>query len=405
MMKNLTRLILLLSSFYLIVNLRAPARAQDRTPGPVVQGATDPYEVTLYGEKDYGKPIGTWKLASGLRMLKIPTLSKVPQSILVGSSVGVLLFYDWNFGSAFHVKTGETVNFGAESTYKYSLVSCTKFQSSSPLMFPNTKYIPKRYSLILHRKDIKDWLGVELEIGISPNEDQSASYKFYPLPEKASEKVIIYPKIPYAKGPYILGIVPGATIGYSWPYGHPNLNDIEVTGTGTSGNAFKFPDSNDPDHKARYELNKYGISQPSSLKIEYKGPYDEAAYIYAVRVVAPAAPNVAKVGTQIPQGTVAGSGAQMVTTPKVASITIINVSGQWKSSIGVIYSITQQQDQFQWTAMNGSEKGSGTLKGYDANASWQGPQGGGSAQGKIIGVDANGTAIKILWNNGVQFYR
>jgi hypothetical protein len=404
-MKKLTLLILLITFLCLMVNFPIPVRAQDRTPGPVIQGSTDPYEVTLYEEKDYGKPIGTWKLAPGMRLLKVPTISKVPQSILVGSSVGVLLFYNWNFSSSFHVTTGETVYFGKESDYKYSLIPWSKFQNSSPLMFPNPKYIPNRCSLIIHRKDIKDWLGAELQTGISPNGDKSASYQFYPLPEKASEKVIFYPKIPSDKGPYILGLVPGETIGFSWPYGHPNLNDIEVTGTGAYGGTFKFPDPNDPDHKASYELNKYGISQPSSLKIEYKGPFNESAYVYAARAVAPTAPNVAKAGTQIPQGYPAGPGKQEVPAAKVGPAAIFNVSGQWKNSLGWVYNITQQQGVFQWTVMNSSEKGNGTLMGYDLSVSWQGPQGSGSAQGKIIEVDANGTATKILWSNGVQFIR
>ena len=92
-------------------------------------------------------------------------------------------------------------------------------------------------------------------------------------------------------------------------------------------------------------------------------------------------------------------------TAKVAPITIYNVSGQWKSNINLIYNITQQQNNFQWTVTNSTEKGKGTLSGYDISASWQGPQGGGSTQGKITEVDAQGKATKIIWNNGVQFYR
>jgi hypothetical protein len=51
------------------------------------------------------------------------------------------------------------------------------------------------------------------------------------------------------------------------------------------------------------------------------------------------------------------------------------------------------------------KKGDGILKGYDVSASWQGPQGGGSTQGKITEVDASGKATKIIWENGVQFSR
>jgi len=92
-------------------------------------------------------------------------------------------------------------------------------------------------------------------------------------------------------------------------------------------------------------------------------------------------------------------------TAKVPMVTIPNVSGQWQSSIGVTYNITQQGNNFQWTVVNSTEKGNGTLKGYEVSASWQGPKGRGSSPGKITEVDASGKATKIIWNNGVQFFR
>jgi V8-like Glu-specific endopeptidase len=96
---------------------------------------------------------------------------------------------------------------------------------------------------------------------------------------------------------------------------------------------------------------------------------------------------------------------QITSSAKEPLITIYNVSGQWKSSIGLIYNITQQQNNFQWTVVNSTEKGNGTVKGYEVNASWQGPKGRGSSPGNIAEVDAKGKATKIIWNNGVQFYR
>lgn len=405
-MKKVTLLSLLIPLFCLIANFPVPTHAVDRTPGEVVQGATDPYSVTLYEEKNYAKPFGTWKLAPGMRMLKLPTIGRPCGSILVGSSVSVVLFHDWHFSSKFHVRVGCGRMEGSTCINPvFSLVPLMTFQSTSPLMFPNPKYYPYplRYSIIIHRKDIGDWLGVGLQRGKSPNEWPIASYQFYPLPEKASERAIIYPKIPSGTGdPYTLDIMPGG-IGQYGPWGSsPNLREIDVTVTATSGGDKKFPIPSST--SGRYELKEYGISQPSSLKIVYKGPFNESAYKYSAHVSAPTAPTTAKVATPTAQVPIASTRKQVASTAKVAPITIYNVSGQWKSSINLIYNITQQQNNFQWTVANSTEKGKGTLSGYNISASWQGPQGGGSTQGKIT-VDAKGNPTKIIWNNGVQFYR
>jgi hypothetical protein len=95
-------------------------------------------------------------------------------------------------------------------------------------------------------------------------------------------------------------------------------------------------------------------------------------------------------------------GKQVTSLAKVSPI--VNIAGQWKSNIGLTYSITQQQNNFQWTVMNSTEIGNGTIKGDVVTASWKGPTGIGSSQGKIT-VDAKGNATKIIWNNNLQFYR
>lgn len=405
-MKKVTLLSLLIPFFCLISHFSVPAHA-------VVQGETDPYSVTLYEGKNYEKPFSTWKLAPGMRMLKIPTIGRFPGSILMGSSVSVVLFYDWHFRSKFHVIVECGRREGSTCINPvFNLVPFVTFRSSSPLMFPHPKYYPYplRYSIIIHRKDIGDWLGVGLQCGDTYRYSRSSSYQFYPLPEKASEKAIIYSKIPYGnKCPYTLTIMPGSgCYGLSQPNKHPNQNDVEVTATGAEGNTHKFPDPNDTECKLilqGYKLQKYSINQPSSLKIVYKGPFDQASYVYSARVSAPTAPNVAKVDKQPPQRTIASTGRQVASTAKSALIKIYNVSGPWNSNIGLKYTITQQQNTFQWTVANSTEKGKGTLSGYDISASWQGPQGGGSTQGKIAIVDASGKATKIIWNNGVQFFR
>jgi hypothetical protein len=88
-----------------------------------------------------------------------------------------------------------------------------------------------------------------------------------------------------------------------------------------------------------------------------------------------------------------------------SGLAIPNVSGQWKSSIGLYYNITQKGNQFEWTVTKSNEKGQGNLKGNEVSVSWSGPQGSGSSIGQITAVDATGKATQIDWKNGVRFYR
>ena len=72
------------------------------------------------------------------------------------------------------------------------------------------------------------------------------------------------------------------------------------------------------------------------------------------------------------------SGATAPPVPKTPDL-----SGQWKSSIGLVYDITQKGDQFRWTVRKTNEKGEGILKGATLSDSWQGPPGSGSSQGQV----------------------
>jgi hypothetical protein len=284
-MKTSTLLGLLIPFACIMVSYPIPAQPQ-RSQEPTVVGATDPYEVTLYQQINYVQPIGTWRLVPGMRMLKIPQIDKVPLSISLGSALGAVLFTDYEFSSSLHKPTTMLLN----GTFKYLLIHYSTFNTSSAKLQAN--YMQLRCSLIIHRKDIQDWLGVSLETG-DPSSSLSSS-KFYPLPDKGSEKAVIYQKIPYSSGPYVLELLPGGDHSYSL-YGHPNLADMEVTVTSVGGGERTFPDPDQkPDQKtARYELNKYGVSQISSLKIQYKGPINQQAYTASssVRVRAPAAPD------------------------------------------------------------------------------------------------------------------
>lgn len=78
---------------------------------------------------------------------------------------------------------------------------------------------------------------------------------------------------------------------------------------------------------------------------------------------------------------------------------VIDISGKWTSTTGQVYEITQSGEQFTWYVAAMNEKGSGTLKGQNITASWTGNMGSGSAQGGV-GIDANGNANRIEWENG-----
>ncbi len=100
-----------------------------------------------------------------------------------------------------------------------------------------------------------------------------------------------------------------------------------------------------------------------------------------------------------------GLTAQKSASAVATASKIPNVSGLWKSSIGLVYDITQQGNRFEWTVTTTKEKGQGLLNGNDLSASWQGKTGSGSAKGKITAIDVTGKPTQIDWNNGVRFFR
>jgi hypothetical protein len=84
--------------------------------------------------------------------------------------------------------------------------------------------------------------------------------------------------------------------------------------------------------------------------------------------------------------------------------TITNISGQWKSSIGLVYEISQTGTSFTWTVAATEEQGHGSLRGTDIDGQWTGPRGSGSAKGRVI-ADAQSRGLRIEWSNGVMFTR
>ena len=83
---------------------------------------------------------------------------------------------------------------------------------------------------------------------------------------------------------------------------------------------------------------------------------------------------------------------------------IADISGVWKSNIGLVYEIVQDNDKFTWIVTIQNQLGEGLITGDSISATWSDRKGRGSAKGKII-KNREGKAIRIEWSNGVVFTR
>ncbi|MDQ5986696.1 MAG: hypothetical protein CSYNP_02427 [Syntrophus sp. SKADARSKE-3] len=83
----------------------------------------------------------------------------------------------------------------------------------------------------------------------------------------------------------------------------------------------------------------------------------------------------------------------------------LSLEGTWDSNIGLVYAITQNDNQFSWYVEKTRESGTGTITGTAIQASWSGSVSRGSATGSISRTDAAGMPTEIKWNNGVVFNR
>ncbi len=87
------------------------------------------------------------------------------------------------------------------------------------------------------------------------------------------------------------------------------------------------------------------------------------------------------------------------------------LTGIWKSNIGLVYEITQEGNHAFWKVQGKEEAGEIVIE-TDPNegkiflqATWQGEQGRGSATGRVIERDHRGRPMAIEWSNGVIFNR
>lgn len=259
-MKKLSHPLFSILFIYFILCVSISANAQNAPEREIkVLGDINPYEVVLYRSFNFEDVITSWRLAPGLRMLKIPQLDDVPLSIRLGSKVSVILFPNYDFNSYTQKASAyTTLTFGGhkEPTKKF-LISYFRFKSSKPqIVYP--KGSPYRASLIIHRRDIGDILGVHLKSG-------NYFGQFYPLPEKANDSAIIYHKVTQG-GPRTLSIVPGGNgqMALYPPTSHPNQYDIRITIT-SDGTERKLPGPNNK--STLFDLNTLGVRQISSLKL------------------------------------------------------------------------------------------------------------------------------------------
>jgi len=353
--------------------------------------SVDPYEIIVYEHANFVGKYMRFKLEPGMRQKLVPVLpsemNDIISSIQVGSKVAVAVFWDANFENI----SGRRLMPGGRHTLICPEIVDPIYNSNGALSCSNDVIS----SLIVFPKEMIQPMGVMLsDRGLYDSGD-----KFFPLPERLDQTearysylgnmnddantVTLYPYDPkspaYGKVQMTL-------------YEHPDFKGRWITLPGADGSVPPRDSSLGP-----YQFGDIA----SSVIVRWTGPVSTSTGGTAAtpqassstRVVAPPAPET----TTTPSD-------RTPLSPSVMTIRT-NVSGQWKSSIGFVYNITQQGNQFKWTVVNINQTGEGTITGNDVSASWKGQNGAGSSSGKITAFDSSGKPTEIKWNNGVRFYR
>ncbi len=180
------------------------------------------------------------------------------------------------------------------------------------------------------------------------------------------------------------------------PYGTVMINDISGQWNSNIGAVYQILQSGNQFTWSAPSLNQSGTGTISGKNITLSGP---GWTIKGQVTETNTSGNPTKIAGE--NGVVLFRTASASPSPTSGAI---NLSGQWQSTVGFIYNITQQGNQFEWTVANSNEKGQGTITGSDVSASWKGLLGSGSSSGKIT-VDSSGKATEIKWKNGVRFFR
>jgi hypothetical protein len=253
---------------FLVAYLTAPTVAQERT----TPGSMDPYEVLLYKKPNYEEPIGTWKLPPGKRMLKVASLDEVPRSILLGSKVSIVVFPNRDFTSRSGI-IKEHINrqfYGTEYWTANVPIPYDFFvnSSSDALRYERGIWKSGPVSFLLFRNDVNNILGVNLvRANVNPPDLHTV---FYPLPENADEKSVVYEKITHT-GPFEMVLLTSRSAVSSL-----DLKNIEIV-VRSPKTTVKLPD---PTPKLFWNLQDYGIhTELSSFSMRYTGPIGAANYL------------------------------------------------------------------------------------------------------------------------------
>jgi hypothetical protein len=359
----------------------------DKYPPPT---NLDPNEVIVYEHANFVGRYIRFKLQPGMRQLHVPGLPEdmndVISSIQVGSKVAVMVFRDANFENI----SGHMGAPGPGKEFAFQLA-----EKESPIFeSEKTLYLNDDItSLIVIPKEIMQPIGVML--GDRGSTDWGI--KFFPLPEFLSQTEAKYSTLPNMNDDAnVVTLYPNnpnfAAFGKVQVtlYEHADFKGRNITLPGADG-------SMPPD--ASFGLGSYQFDDSaSSLVVRW---VDNSP---AFQPPPPAPPPPSTAHATAPPAPDTKTAPPDRTPPPPSVVTPPDVSGQWKSSIGLVYNITQAGDQFEWTVENSNEQGQGTIKGNNVSASWKGQQGVGSSAGKLT-TDSSGRATEVKWNNGVRFYR
>jgi hypothetical protein len=379
--------------------------------------SVDPYEVIVYEHANFVGKYMRFKLELGMRQKLVPVLpsemNDVISSIQVGSKVAVMVFRDANFEDiSKHRKvpgpaSGQIGKFGEQlfPIYESKKVLDLNDEISSLIVFPKEMIQP--IGVMLGDRASRDW-----------------GDKFFPLPERLDQTEAKYATLPNMNDDAnVFGIYPNNPKSPAYGkvqmtlYEHPNFKGKWITLPGADGVMPSEPGCSPPyEFGGAHCMSSLGPYQfgdiASSLIVRLAGPVSTTIggtpttpqASTSVRVVAPEAPSTTRVVAPPAPDIKQPSSERTPLSPSVMTIRT-NVSGQWKSSIGFVYNITQQGNQFKWTVVNSDQTGEGTITGNDISASWKDQKGAGSSSGKITAYDSSGKPTEIKWNNGVRFFR
>ena len=83
----------------------------------------------------------------------------------------------------------------------------------------------------------------------------------------------------------------------------------------------------------------------------------------------------------------------------------ISIAGRWSSTIGRIYDIEQEGPHFAWRVEGLDELGEGRIENRHLLAKWHSRSGLQSADGEVVELAPESKAVRIIWSNGVEFFR